>query len=183
MRKTIKIKESNLIKIIMEMIDTNEMSLSYQDFHNSEDLSSLRKAINSNKIISVAFVKKDGEVRHMAIKKYLSSYIPSDKEKTEKQSNVESNNDMMRVVDINFYIKSIKSGTPKESASKSSWRTITLPNVLGFLHGGKFKDLRQENDILGRYGEDVYNKLTKNMVKSMNDEINQQEMDLQECVN
>lgn len=182
MGKIIKLTESELTKMVQEMIEVNEMSLSHQDFHTSEDLSDLRNAINTNKIVSVAFVKKDGTVRHLAIKKYLSSYVPSETEKSDKQSNVESNNDIMKVVDINSYIKDIKSGLEKDAAAKKCWRTVTLGNVLGFLSGGKFKDLRQENNIQERFGEEVYNSLTKSMVKSMDAEQNQQDVDLQECM-
>jgi hypothetical protein len=182
MGKILKITESELTKMVQEMISANEMALSHQDFHTSEDLSDLRNAINTNKIVSVAFVKKDGTVRHLAIKKYLSSYVPSENEKTEKQSNVESNNNIMKVVDINSYIKDIKSGLEKDAAAKRCWRTVTLGNVLGFLSGGKFKDLRQENNIQERFGDEVYNSLTKSMVRSMDAEQNQQDVDLQECM-
>jgi hypothetical protein len=182
MGKIIRLTESQLTKMIREIIDTNEMALSYQDFQTSEDLSDLRTAIDSNKIVSVAFVKKDGEVRHMAIKKYLSSYIPSDKPKTEKQSNVQSNNDLKIVVDINSYIRNVKNGMDKHEAASKSFRKILLGNVLGFLVGGKFKDLRQENDIRERFGDMVYNSLTKSMVRAMDTEQNQQDMDLQECL-
>jgi hypothetical protein len=182
MGRTLRLTESELTKIIQEMINTNEMALSHQDFHTSEDLSDLRNAINSNKIVSVAFVKKDGSVRHLAIKKYLSSYVPSENEKSEKQANVESNNNIMRVVDINSYIRDVKGGLDKDAAAKKCWRTVTLGNVLGFLSGGKFKDLRQENNIQERFGDEVYNSLTKSMVRAMDAEQNQQNVDLQECM-
>lgn len=182
MGRILKLTESQLTKMIQEMIDANEMALTHQDFHNSEDLADLRNAIDSNKIVSVAFVKKDGTVRHMAIKKQLSSYVASDKPKTEKQMNVDVNNDLKTVVDINSYIKSVKSGMDKSEAASKSFRKVSLVNVLGFLVGGKFKDLRQENDILERFGEEVYNSLTKSMVRAMDAEQNQQAGDLQECM-
>lgn len=182
MGRILKLTETQLTKMIREMIDANEMALTHQDFHTSEDLSDLRSAIDKNQIVSVAFVKKDGSVRHLAIKKYLSSYVPSETEKTDKQANVQSNNNIMRVVDINSYIRDVKGGMSKEEASKKCWRTITLGNVLGFLSGGKFKDLRQENDIAERFGEEVSNQLTKSMVRSMDAEQNQQVGDLQECI-
>lgn len=182
MARILKLTESELTKIIQEMIDANEMALTHQDFQNSEDLSELRNAIDSNKIVSVAFVKKDGTVRHMAIKKQLSSYVASERPKSEKQINVDSNNDLKTVVDINSYIKCVKGGMDKSMAASKSFRKVTLANVLGFLVGGKFKDLRQENDIQERFGDVVYNSLTKSMVKAMDAEQNQQGADLQECM-
>jgi hypothetical protein len=182
MGRILKLTESQLTKMIQEMIDANEMALSHQDYQTSEDLSDLRAAIESNKIVSVAFVKKDGTVRHMAIKKHLSAYEASDRPKTEKQANVDSNNDMKTVVDINSYIKSVKGGMEKSEAAAKSFRKITLGNVLGFLVGGKFKDLRQENNIQERFGEEVFNSLTKSMVKAMDADQNQQNADLQECM-
>lgn len=180
MGKKLKLTESELTKLVLEMVAlANEMALTHQDFQTSEDLTDLRNAINSNKIVSVAFVKKDGTVRHMAIKKYLGSYEPSDRPKTEKQINVDSNNDMKTVVDINAYIKLIKSGMEKKEASRRSYRKIMLGNVLGFLVSGRFKDLRQENDIQERYGDEIFNSLTKSMVKSMEAEQNQQAQDLE----
>lgn len=179
MGKKIKLTESELTKLVLEMVTSaNEMALSHQDFQTSEDLSDLRKAIDSNKIVSVAFVKKDGTVRHMAIKKYLGSYVASDRPKTEKQINVDSNNDMKTVVDINAYIKLVKTGMEKSEAAAKSYRKVMLGNVLGFLVSGKFKDLRQENDILERYGDEIFNSLTKSMVRSMEAEQNQQAEDL-----
>ncbi len=179
MGKKIKLTESELTKLIQEMVAANEMALSYDDFETSEDLSDLRSAIDSNKIVSVAFVRKDGTVRQMAIKKYLGAYVPSDKEKTEKQANVQSNNNMKTVVDINNYIKLVKSGMSKQEASGKSYRNFLLGNVLGFLVGGKFKDLRQENDIMERYGEEIFNQINKNMVRAMNAELNQQAAELE----
>ena len=182
MGRILRLTESELTKMIQEMIDANEMALSHQDFQTSEDLSDLRAAIESNKIVSVAFVKKDGTVRHMAIKKYLSSYESSDKSKSEKQINIDSNNDMKTVVDINSYIKSVKGGMEKGEAAAKSFRRVLLGNVLGFLVAGKFKDLRQENNIQERFGEEVFNSLTKSMVRAMDAEQNQQDADLQECM-
>ena len=182
MGRILRLTESELTKMIQEMIDANEMALSHQDFQTSEELSDLRSAIDSNKIVSVAFVKKDGTVRHMAIKKYLNSYESSDKPKSEKQINIDSNNDMKTVVDINSYIKLVKGGMEKSEAAAKSFRRVLLGNVLGFLVAGKFKDLRQENNIQERFGEEVYNSLTKSMVRAMDAEQNQQDADLQECM-
>jgi hypothetical protein len=35
------------------------------------------------------------------------------------------------------------------------------------LVGGNFVDLRDENDIMNRFGEEIYNSLTKGMVGAM----------------
>jgi hypothetical protein len=48
-------------------------------------------------------------------------------------------------------------------AAKGAWRTINLETVLGFMVRGQFIDLRDENNIMDRFGEDVYNSLTKSM--------------------
>lgn len=41
--------------------------------------------------------------------------------------------------------------------------------------GGQFIDLRDENDIMGRFGEEVNNSLTRSMVNAMNQEVAQEE--------
>ena len=69
-------------------------------------------------------------------------------------------------------LKELKlSGASEEEAKKlaagKAWRTINLKEVLGFMVGGKFVDLREENDIMNRFGEEVYNSLTKGMVKAL----------------
>lgn len=147
----------------------------YNAFAERDDLEELRNAIDNNVIVSVAFVKKDGTVRHMGIKKNLSSYVPSDRPKTDAQANVEQNNDIKKVVDINAYNKNLKelrsSGMEddqaKAEAAKKSWRSINLKSVLGFMVRGKFLDLRDENNILDTYGEEVYNSLTPAMKSAM----------------
>lgn len=156
-------------------VPTSGMEEDYKSFHEGENLKELRDAIDKNQIVSVAFVKKDGTVRHMAIKKSLSSYKFSDAPKTDKQANVEQNNDLKKVIDINAYNKKLKelkaSGIEDESAkaeaSKGAWRSINLKTVLGFMAGGKFYDLRAENDIQSQYGEDVYNALTPAMKNAL----------------
>lgn len=167
MGKIVKLTETQLKRLVKEMIDANEMALSFDDFKNSDELSDLRNAIDNNKIVSVAFVKKDGTVKHMAIRRTVSAYQFSDRPKSEKQANVESNNNIKKVIDVNFYNKSLKNGMTQSEAAKVSWRSINLETVLGFLYGGKFKDLRDENEIQQRFGEEVYNSLTRNMVRAM----------------
>jgi len=168
-RQIIKLSEGQIKRVLELMINEQfEMNeLDYESFRTNENLEILRNALDKNKTVSVAFVKKDGSVRHMGVRKYLSSYVPSEKEKTEKQANVESNNNLKRVIDINAYIRTLKETGDKELASKSAWRTINLKNVLGFLTGGQFIDLRDENEIMERFGEEVNNSLTKSMVRSM----------------
>lgn len=176
--KKIILTESQFYRLINE---NDIIELDYNSFLNDENLESLRKAINSNKVISVAYVKKDGTVRHMAIKKNLSSYIPSDKEKTEKQMNLQQNNNVKSVIDINVYKKKLREfNGDKALAAKQSWRMINLQNVLGFLVGGNFIDLRQENDILQRFGQEIYDQLTKGMMRSMEQDNNQIEQELAE---
>lgn len=170
------------VKGIEENMDMSE--LDYESFHEDENLTELRNAIDRNKTVSVAFVKKDGTVRHMAIRKNLSSYVASDREKTDAQMNVEQNHNLKKVVDINSYIKDLKrmrlenrdnpnpieDNELKQMASKKAWRSINLQNVLGFLVSGKFVDLRDENQIMERFGPEIHGQLTKSMVRSMEQE-------------
>ena len=53
----------------------------------------------------------------------------------------------------------------KTMAAKSCWRSISLKNVLGFMVSGQFIDLRDENEILNRFGQEVNDRLTKSMIK------------------
>lgn len=179
MGKKIRLTESELTKIILEMVTANEMALSHQDFQTSEDLSDLRNAINSNKIVSVAFYNMSkNDVSTKAIRKNLNLYVPSERPKTEKQMNVDVNNDLLTIVDVNTHNALIRSGMSREEAARKCWRKFRLDNVLGFLVGGKFKDLRQENDIKEKYGEEIYEKINKNMVRAMNNELNAQAAEL-----
>jgi hypothetical protein len=168
--RTIKITQKQLRKIVNETIEMAE-KLDHEGLGSNENLQDLRDSIDKNKFVSVAFVKKDStDVRHMLIRKSLSSYVGSERDKSEKQMNVEVNNNIKRVVDYNTYTRLVKGGMDKESAAKASWRSFKLDNVLGFLVNGKFKDLRDENEIMDRFGEQVYNSLTKSMVKAMDAE-------------
>jgi hypothetical protein len=172
------VKEEELLRIkqlagVQTESDINE--LDYQSFSGSDELKELRDAIDRNILVSVAFVKKDGTVKHMGIKKTLSSYVPSSREKTDKQANVEQNNDIKKVVDINAYNRNLKelkaSGIEedqaKAEAAKTAWRSINLKNVLGFMARGKFIDLRDENEIQQRFGDDVYGSLTASMKSAL----------------
>jgi len=172
--KKILVTESQLKRVLSTLINESQSNideLDYESFTQGDELQQLRDAIDNNILVSVAFVKKDGTVRHMSIKKSLSSYVGSDREKTEKQMNVEMNNNIKKVIDINSYIKKLKElrnmGVEEEQAkmesAKGAWRSINLENVLGFMVRGNFIDLRGENDIMNRFGEEVYNSLTKSM--------------------
>jgi len=165
---------------IKRIIHENIEELNYQSFQDDQNLQVLRDAIDKNKLVGVAFVKKDGNVRHMLIRKSLSSYVGSDREKTDAQRNVDMNNDIKKVVDVNAYKKEIKrirlenpgmnDSEVKQMASKGAWRAINLKNVLGFMVGGNFIDLRDENEIMDRYGEAVHGQLTKSMIGAMQDQ-------------
>jgi hypothetical protein len=143
------------------------MELDHEELKNSPRFEEFRKALAKNVNVSVAYVKNDGTVRHMLVKRYLSSYVPSEKEKTEKQMAINQTHDVKRVIDLNAYNKSLRETGDKELSAKKAWRTINLDNVLGFMVRGNFIDLRDENEIKDRFGEDVYNSLTKSMVSAM----------------
>lgn len=175
------ITENQLKKLVVRQATEKDLSqideLDYESFHSDENLSQLRDAIDKNKMVSVAFVKKDGSVKHMLIRKNLSSYIGSTREKTDAQMNVESNHNLKKVVDINAYkreLRNLRAESPetddtllKQSAAKKAWRSVNLENVLGFMVGGQFIDLRDENNIRDRFGEEVYNSITRSMVSAM----------------
>lgn len=164
-------------KQIKTLIRENLDELNYQSLQDDENLQDLRDAIDKNKLVSVAFVKKDGTVKHMLIRRNLSSYVGSDREKTDAQMNVEMNHDLKKVVDVNAYKREMKylrgenpemdMDTIKQMASKKAWRSVNLRNVLGFMVGGRFIDLRDENEIMDRFGEQVHSQLTKSMINAM----------------
>lgn len=157
------------------------LELDYQSMQDDDNLQILRDAINSNQIVSVAYVKKDGTVKHMAFRKNLKAYKHSTAPKTDAQANVERNHDLKRVIDMNSYNKMLKAEKAKgledqearEKAAKGAWRSINLRNVLGFSVRGQFIDLRDENEILDRFGEEVYNSLTGSMKQKL-DSVQQQ---------
>lgn len=187
MKNTLRLTESEFSELVKRLVKESENEIdeiSYDDYMSGESLQSLRNALDKNQMVSVAYVKKDGSVRHMLVKRNISSYVRSDREKTEKQANVESNNDIKKVVDFALYRKNLKAnGGDKEMAAKSCWRTINLKDVLGFSAGGRFIDLRQENDILNRFGETIYGSLTKSMQRAMDAEQGDAQMDVEEDIN
>lgn len=121
---------------------------------------------------SVAFVKKDGTVRHIAFRRSIKAYEASTAEKTDAQINVLKNNNLMNVVDTNAYIRALKEFEgDSAAASKKAFRNFKLENVLAFMASGQVFDMREENNILERFGEEVYSQLTKSMVSALsNDE-------------
>ena len=178
MKNTLRLTESEFSKLVKRLVkeSKNEIDeISYDDYTNGEILQPLRNAFDKNQMVGVAYVLKNGSVRHMSAKRDIKSYVRSNAEKTEKQANVESNNDIKRVVDFSLYRKNLTdNGGDREMAAKSCWRTINLKDVLGFSVGGRFIDLRQENDIINRYGElgkTIYNSLTKSMQEAIEREL------------
>jgi hypothetical protein len=174
------ITESQLKRLVGESINMDEAPSDFQFFHTNDSLQQLRDALDKNRMVSVAFVKKDGTVRHMLVRRHLASYVASDAPKSDAQANLQANNDVKRVIDMSAYRKTLKElkgqgvdeETAKAEAAKKAWRTINLKEVLGFLVGGNFVDLRDENSIRERYGEEIYNSLTNGMVRAMEAEEN-----------
>lgn len=187
MKNTLRLTESEFNDFIKRIINESENEIdevTYDDYMGGESLQLLRNALDKNQMVSVAYVKKDGSVRHMLVKRNISSYVRSDREKTEKQVNVESNNNIKRVVDLTLYRKNLKDNEgDKEMAAKSCWRTINLKDVLGFSVSGRFIDLRQENDIFNRFGETIYGSLTKSMIRAMETEQGEAQMGIEEDIN
>ena len=175
MKNTLRLTESEFSELVKRLVkeSKNEIDeISYDDYMSGETLQPLRNAFDKNQMVGVAYVLKNGSIRHMSAKRDIKSYVRSNAEKTEKQANVESNNDIKRVVDFSLYRKNLEAnGGDKEMAAKSCWRTINLKDVLGFSVGGRFIDLRQENDILNRFGETINNSLTKSMQRAIEAEL------------
>jgi len=136
--------------------------LTYDDLPNK-----VKEYFKRNITVSVAFVKKDGSVRHMAFRRSLKAYEKSDKEKTDAQMNVLKNNNLMNVYDTNVYIKTKKETGDPALAAKNSFRNFKLENVLAFLCGGEVFDMRENNKIKERFGEVVYDSLTRSMVSAL----------------
>lgn len=145
--------------------DVNE-ALTYQEFKRGDKLSALRNAIDKNQTVSVVFVKRDGTVRPMAIRKHFNYEFKTGQNFAPTEHGFNSHKDFYNVFDINVYIKTKRQTGDSNLAAKSAWRKIILPNVLGFLAGGHFYDLREENNIQERFGPDIYGQLTKSMVNA-----------------
>ena len=182
MRKYI-FTEQQIKSVINNMVNeqsnniTMDEDLDFESFREDESLEGLRKAIDANRLVTVLFVKKDGTIKQMLIKKFLSSYVRSENPKSELQQDVFKNNNLKAVIDMGAYrkeLRDMRAANPgmddneiKKSAGEKAWRRISLPNVLGFLVGGKFIDLRDENEILQRFGQQVYDSLTPSMVAAV----------------
>lgn len=128
---------------------------------------------------SVAFVKKDGTVRHIAFRRNIKAYEASTAEKTDAQINVLKNNNLMNVVDTNAYIRAFKEFEgDSAAASKKAFRNFKLENVLAFMASGQVFDMREENNILERFGEEVHSQLTKSMISALSgDEMESAKLD------
>jgi len=160
----------------MEINEYREGELTYDTLP-----SEIRNAIDNNQTVGVAYVKKDGSVRHMAFRRYLNAYQHSTKEKSVKQLMAPIVHNQMRVYDTNLYIKNLRGmGDPKKAAG-SSYRIITLHEVLGFFHGGKFYDMREKNNIREKYGNNIYSQITKNMLNALNSEIKNTDININEA--
>lgn len=127
----------------------------------------VKEYFKRNITVSVAFVKKDGSVRHMAFRRNLNAYIKSDKPKSELQMNVDQNNNFLSVYDTNAFIKAKKETGDSAAAASKSFRKVTLHNVLAFMAGGQVFDMRDMNKIMDRFGEVIYDSLTKNMISNL----------------
>jgi hypothetical protein len=168
----------NLLDIIMQVLNENEQ-LFEVDFNFKDGLTysqmpaQILDAYRQNKAIGVAFVKADGSVRAMAFRRYLRAYSRSTKEKSEKELNVLQNNNLFQVYDTNLYIKNLKQfdGDEGMSAAKS-YRRFHLNSVLVFVLKGVLYDFREKNKIKERYGDQVYNSLTKGMFNAIKSEEN-----------
>ena len=182
MKKTLKLTESELEDIVKKFLaEQSEIDeLDYEGYKTSEGFQPLRDAIKKNQTVSVVFVKKDGTVRPMAIRRSLKSHVFSDRPKTDIQRNIQKTYDLKRFIDINAYIRALRELGDSESAAKISWRTVPLHDTLGFLAGGHFYDVREENEIMERFGEEVYNSLTPNMAKAVEAQQAQAEADLEQ---
>lgn len=127
----------------------------------------VKNNFRKNITTSVAFVKKDGSVRHMAFRRNLASYVPSDKPKSDAQLSMLSTHNLMNAYDVNAYIKGLEIMGDSSAAAKNSYRNFRLENVLAFMCGGKVYDMRDRNQIKDRYGDEVYNQLTKKMIAAL----------------
>jgi hypothetical protein len=127
----------------------------------------VKQRYENNGRLGVAFVKKDGSVRHMSFSKTLKAYQPSAAAKTDAQANYRQNNNLWSGYDVNAYIKAKKETGDDAAAAKQSFRNFKLENVLAFSAGGKVFDMRDENNIVERFGEDVAKALTQTMIQSL----------------
>jgi hypothetical protein len=142
-----------------------------EDFLKYQDLpKEFLNNFNNNKTNSVAFVKQDGSVRTMAFRKRLASYqqIKSTNPKSEKEINILQNNNMFRVYDVNLYNKALAEyNGDSVKASSKAYRYFLLDNVLAIASGGIVYDFREKNNIMERFGPEVYNSLSPSMKNAL----------------
>jgi hypothetical protein len=158
-------KYSDLKQLIREVLNED---LTFGDLPEQ-----VKKSFNGGQILSVVYVKKDGSIRPMAFSKFTKAYKPSESPKSDKQANILANNNLMVGYDRNLFKKLKRELGNDEEAAKGSWRRFKLDTVLGFLAGGQFFDMRDENRIKDRFGELVYNQLTPSMQKKAAAELTQ----------
>lgn len=158
-------KYSDLKQLIREVLNED---LTFGDLPEK-----VKQSYDNGQILSVVYVKKDGSVRTMAFSKFTKAYTRSDRPKSDKQANVLANNNLMVGYDRNIFKKLKRELGSAEEAAKGSWRRFKLDTILGFLAGGQFFDMRDENRIKDKFGEAVYNQLTPTMQKRAADDLAQ----------
>ena len=131
----------------------------------------VKNAYQKNITTSVVFVTKDGRLRPMAFRRNLNAYVRSFAVKTDAQANVAANNNLITVYDTNLFIKNKRELGDDAKAASASYRRIILDTVVAFMVGGHVFDMRAENNIRERFGDEAYMGLTKNMAKQMKDDI------------
>ena len=150
-------KYSDLKQLIREVLNED---LTFGDLPEQ-----VKKSFDGGQILSVVFIKDKGEIRSMAFSKFTKAYVPSDRPKSDKQANILVNNNLMQVYDRNLFNKLKRELDNDEKAAQGSQRRLRLDRVLGFLAGGQFFDMRDENKIKEKFGEEVYKQLTPAMQK------------------
>jgi hypothetical protein len=154
-------KYSDLKQLVREVLN--------EDLVFSDLPEKVKQSYDGGQILSVVYVKKDGSVRPMAFSKFTKAYKRSESPKSDKQANVLANNNLMVGYDRNIFKKLKSELGDVEEAAKGSYRRFKLDTVLGFLAGGQFFDMRDENKIKEKFGEEVYNQLTPSMQKKAAD--------------
>jgi hypothetical protein len=162
-----KMDNFDLKRFLVENKMTRNSRLLNEDLTYETLPAEVKQRYENNGRIGVAFVKKDGSVRHMSFSKTLKAYQPSAAAKTDAQANYRQNNNLWSGYDVNAYIKAKKETGDDAAAAKQSFRNFKLENVLAFSSGGKVFDMRDENNIAERFGEDVANALTKSMIQAL----------------
>lgn len=105
----------------------------------------INTAFENNKYIGLTFIKSDGSVRNLVGVKKFKDYNFSDREKTEKQEKLNENNNLVKLIDINFYKKLRNAGFSFQEATAKSYRVVKLQKVAFFKYGNKLYNLIEEN--------------------------------------